>query len=423
VYGYAGSRSGQLDYSNYFQTVSDSAATLRRKLATFHWMHLFVLASVHFSIDVFASMLPAILPAIRAEFSLSLSKGGLVMAVMYLTCNGVQPMIGHLRANKHKPLFLYLGLVLGTVICLLGALPKGSGAFGGMILLAVVSGFGIAIVHPEGLRGVHRLRQIKPAVSTAVFMAGGFLGYASGGVVSAFLVSRFGLQGLYPLMLCPILGIVLVLLLRVRLAVERTVYYKDAVQQEKSWLPFWFILLMAMPAAVSTTIISSLLPTVLNELGFELTFGGLSATAFGLGGAVGSFVWAHVAHRKGELKCSVAALFLVIPFLVLYLVFINSRMAIWILFGAGFCAISAYILMITLSRQAKGLTLGQRMGFMVGGTWAIAYVVFMTLLPAAEHFGSNVILKFSPLGYLLSGIFGLYVMLKARRQALTKLTG
>ena len=390
---------------------------MKRKLATFHWMHLFVLAGVHFFIDIFASMLPAILPAIRAEFSLSLSMGGLVMAVMYLTCNGVQPLIGHLRANKRRPLFLYLGLILGSVICLLGALPRGGGAFGGMILLAFVSGFGIAIVHPEGLRGVHRLRLIPPAVSTAVFMAGGFLGFASGGVISAFLVSRFGLQGLYPLMLCPIIGIVLVLLLRVRLAVERTAYNKDAVQQGKNLLPFWLIFAMAVPAAVSTTIIASLLPTVLNELGFELTFGGLSATMFGLGGAVGSFVWAHVAHKKGELKCLVAALFLAIPFLAVYLVFINSRTAIWMLFGAGFWAISAYILMITLSRQAKGLTLGQRMGFMVGGTWALAYVVFMALLPAAERFGSVVILKFSPLGYLLSGAFGLYVMLKSQDPA------
>jgi FSR family fosmidomycin resistance protein-like MFS transporter len=375
-------------------------------------MHLFVLASVHFFIDVFASMLPAILPAIRAEFSLSLSMGGIVMAVMYLTCNGVQPLIGHLRANKRRPLFLYLGLILGSVICLLGALPRGGGAFGGMILLAVVSGFGIAIVHPEGLRGVHRLRLIPPAVSTAVFMAGGFLGFASGGVVSAFLVSRFGLQGLYPLMLCPVIGIVMVLLLRVRLAVERTAYNKDAVQQGKNFLPFRLIFAMAVPAAVSTTIIASLLPTVLNELGFGLTFGGLSATMFGLGGAVGSFVWAHVAHKKGELKCLVAALFLAIPFLAVYLVFINSGMAIWMLFGAGFWAISAYILMITLSRQAVGLNLGQRMGFMVGGTWALAYIVFMALLPVAERFGSVVILKFSPLGYVLSGAFGLSILLK-----------
>jgi FSR family fosmidomycin resistance protein-like MFS transporter len=389
-------------------------------------MHLLVLSSVHFFIDMFPSMLPAILPAILTEFSLSLSKGGLVMAVMYLTCNGVQPLTGHLRANKRKPLFLYLGLTLGTAICLLDVLPREGGAFAGMIVLALVSGFGIAIVHPEGLRGVHRLRSIKPAVSTAVFMAGGFFGAASSGAISSFLVSRFGLRGLYPVMLLPIVGIVLVLLLKVRLAVEQPAHVKDPVQRvgvvhKQPLLRFWSIFFMAMPAAVSTTIIASLLPTALNELGFELTFGGLSATTFGLGGAVGSFVWAHIAHRKGELKCSVAALFLAIPFIVPYLVFINSRMAIWVLFGAGFCAISAYILMITLSRSAAGLTLGQRMGFMVGGTWGLAYVVFMALLPAAEHFGSEVILKFSPLGYLLSGIFGLYIMLKTQRQQPAKL--
>jgi FSR family fosmidomycin resistance protein-like MFS transporter len=390
-------------------------------------MHLLVLSSVHFFIDMFPSMLPAILPAILNEFSLSLSKGGLVMAVMYLTCNGVQPLTGHLRANKRKPLFLYLGLALGTAICLLDVLPREGGAFGGMIVLAVISGFGIAIVHPEGLRGVHRLRSIKPAVSTAVFMAGGFFGSASSGAISAFLVSRFGLRGLYPIMLLPMVGIVLVLLLKVRLAVERPTYVKDAAQRaggvrKQPLLRFWSIFFMAMPAAVSTTIIASLLPTALNELGFELTFGGLSATTFGLGGAVGSFVWAHIAHRKGELKCSVVALLLAIPFVVPYLIFINNRMAIWVLFGAGFCAISAYILMITLSRSAAGLTLGQRMGFMVGGTWGLAYVVFMALLPAAEHFGSDVVLKFSPLGYLLSGIFGLHIMLKARRSAPAKLT-
>ncbi|MFH1717356.1 MAG: MFS transporter [Planctomycetota bacterium] len=394
---------------------------MTKKIATFHWAQLLALAAVHFLIDMFAGMPPAILPAIRSEFSLSLSRGGLVLVALYLTCNGIQPLTGHLRARSRRPFFLHLGLVLGAGICLLAALPKGDGAFGGMILLAIVSGFGIAVVHPEGLRAVHRLKRISPAVSTAVFMAGGFFGYASGGIISAFLVSRYGLRGLYPLALCPVIGVALIALLRVKLSVEPKTPNRKATPTGKIPLPFWLIVAMAMPAAISTTILASLLPTALEELGFELTFGGLSTTMFGLGGAVGSFVWASFAHRKGELKCSTAALFLVIPFLVAYLSLIESRHAIWILFAAGFCSISAYMLMITLSRQATGLTLGQRMGFMVGGTWATAYIVFTALLPAAEHFGSDVLLKFSPLGYLASGIFGLVVMVKARNSARTQL--
>lgn len=385
-------------------------------------MQLLVLAGVHFLADMFASMLPAILPAIRSEFALSLSLGGLVLAVVYMTSNGIQPLSGHTRANKRNPLFIHIGLFLAGSICLLGVLPRGAGAFPAMILLAGVSGFGIAIVHPEGLRAVHRLKWIPPAMSTAVFMAGGFLGYASGGAVSAFLVSRFGLPGLYPLALCSVVGIVMVILLRVRLAVERKVYSKSETRPGKNRLPFWFIIAMAMPAAISTTILASLLPTVLNELGFGLTFGGLSTMMFGLGGAAGSFVWANIARKKGELKCSIAALLLVIPFLVAYLVLIHNKMAIFLLFGAGFCAISAYILMITLSRHATGPNLGQRMGFMVGGTWALAGIVFMALLPVAEHFGSNVILRFSPLGYLLSGAFGLLVMMKAQSSVHARLS-
>jgi len=373
-----------------------------------------VLAGVHFLIDMFASMLPAILPAIRAEFGLTLSLGGLVMVALRMTSNGLQPLIGHLRDRKRTPLLIHIGLMLAICICLLGILPKQGNVVVMVLILAGISGIGIAMVHPESLRAVHRLKRIRPAVSTAVFMGGGFLGFASGGAISAFLVSHFGLKGLYTLALCPVIGIVMVILLRIRLAVEPKVPKKNEVRTENRGLAFWLIMTMAMPAAISTTILASLVPTVLNELGFDLTFGGLSATMFGLGGAAGSFLLANFADKKGELRCSIVALFLVIPFLVVYLLFMDHRMAIWMLFGVGFFAIAAYILMITLARHALGLSLGRRMGFIVGGTWALADIVFIGLLPVAEKFGSDVVLQFVPIGYLISGVLGLFVLLKVR---------
>ena len=382
-------------------------------------MQLLALAGVHFIVDLFAGMPPAILPAIRDEFALSLSRGGFILVALYLTCNGVQVLIGHVRAGKRKPLLMHLGLLLSAGICLLAVVPKASGGFEAMLLLAVVSGFGIAIVHPEGLRAVHRLKRISPAVSTAVFMAGGFLGYASGGGISVLLVSRYGFRGLCPLIMCSVVGIVAIIMLKIRLAVEPKVPNERARQTPGACrLPFWFIFTMAMPAAVSTTILAFLLPTVLvDELGFDLTFGGFSTTMFGLGAAVGSFVWAYAARKKNELACTTIALFLALPFLLAYLVLIENRAAIWILFGAGFSAMSAYTLMITLSRNATGPTLGRRMGFMVGGTWALAYVFFMLLLPAAERFGTSAILRLTPVGYLLSGGFGLFLMFKLKAEA------
>ncbi|MBN1804948.1 MAG: MFS transporter [Sedimentisphaerales bacterium] len=389
---------------------------MNKKIATFYWMQLFVLAGVHCLADLFANMLPAILPAIRDEFSLSLSQSGHVVVAMLLTCNAVQPLVGHMRARKRRPLFLHLGLIVAASICLLNVLPRADNTYPMMIMLAIFSGLGVAVVHPEGLRAVHCLGRIQPAVSTAVFMAGGFLGYAGGGALSAFLVSRYGLKGLYPLVFCPVVGVVLVMFLKIRLAVERRGNDDNQTRIQETGLSFWLIITMALPAAVSTTILTSLLPTMLNELGFKLTFGGVSTTMFGLGGAVGSFVFAHIAGKKGELKCSIVSLFLVIPFMVAYLVLIENKMAIWLLFGAGFCSMSAYILMITLSRRAAGLNLGHRMGFMVGGTWAFAFIVFSVLLPVAERFGTDMLLRFVPLGYLFSALIGLYIMFKRKKR-------
>ena len=174
---------------------------------------------------------------------------------------------------------------------------------------------------------------------------------------------------------------------------------------------------MAMPAAVSTTILSILLPTVLGELGFELTFGGYSTTMFGLGGAAGSFIWAYIARKKGELSCIIAALFLTLPFLLAYLVLVKYKAAIWLLFGAGFCTVSAYALMITLSRHATGPTLGRRLGVMVGGTWALAYIIFQAMVLVVEHsrFGTKALLNLTPWGYLFSGLISIFILLKSRR--------
>ena len=68
--------------------------------------------------------------------------------------------------------------------------------------------------------------------------------------------------------------------------------------------------------------------------------------------------------------------------------------------------------MITLARDATGPNLGRRMGFMVGGTWALANIVFLALLPVIEYFGADIILKFTPLGYVLSAFVGLFVIQK-----------
>jgi len=385
---------------------------LDKRTPTFQWAQLLALSGVHFIVDMLAAVLPPILPTIRSEFSLSLSAASAALVVLMLTANGVQIFSGHATANKSSPTLLSLGVLVTISICALSLLSRSGMGLSGLILLAVVSGCGIAVTHPESLRAIHGLNLIPPAVSTSIFMTGGYLGFASAGAVSTILVSRFGLKGLYLLALLPLLGVAAIFLLKIRLAVESDADRKAPADPAFKILPFWLVLVMAQPAAIGITIIATLLPTMLNELGFGLTFGGYSSTMYALGAASGAFIWGAMGHKKGELRCCVAAFLLTIPFLAAYLILAQHRWAVWLLFGAGFCSIPAYVLIITLARSAKGLSLGLRMGLVVGGTWGMANLVFMALAIVAEHYGTRLVVNFSLLGFPLSAAFGIIFLLK-----------
>lgn len=375
------------------------------------WTQLAVLSGVHFLADMFGNMLPAILPAIRAEYSLKLAMGTLVIASLGLTSNAMQLLTGHLRARETRPFFLYVGTLLAAAVCLMALAPKS--AVGILLLLALgaIGGCGIAVVHPEGLRGVHTLQRISAPLSTAVFMTSGFFGFASGGAISAYLVHSYGLCGLYPLLACPAVGMVTLWLARVRLAVEEvTPANEGPAPGTFATLPFAKVLFLGLPAALSTTAVQWLTPTYLHDLGCELTAGGLAAAMFGWGGAVGPFLWAAVAHRKGDLFACVWAFLLPAPCTMLYFVLVDRPAAVWLLFGAGFCAMSAYILTITLARAARGLNLGHRMALIVGGTWGITLVIVLALMPLVDRIGTGLFLRITPVGYLVSAGYAFHLL-------------
>jgi FSR family fosmidomycin resistance protein-like MFS transporter len=375
------------------------------------WIQLAVLSGVHFLVDMFGNVLPAILPVIRDDFHVTLVVGGLVLASVPLASNAIQILTGSLRPDKTRPLFLHVGVILSASICLVALSPRSAAGIAMLVGLGVISGSGVAVAHPEGLRSVHTLSRISPALSTAVFMTAGFLGFASGGAISAVLVGAYGLKGLYPLIPCLLVGVVAIRLSRVRLAVERNVTTAGSqTPSSVQVLPFWKVLGIGLPAAVSTTVILQLTPTYLNELGFDLAFGGFATAMFGWGSTIGPFVWTAIAHRKGDLAASVWAFLLSTPFIVLYLMFARHAAAAWLLFGVGFSAMSAYILTISLARESRGSNLGQRMALIVGGTWGIATIVFLILTVVAHWVGTGLVLKLTPLGYVLSGVAAFWVL-------------
>lgn len=369
-----------------------------------------MLGFVHFVADIMGNFLPAIMPAVREEFALTLTMGTGVLFAFYFVHNGLQVFIGHLRTEKDKPLFLPLGLCLCGAVCFISMLSGIGFAYPLILTGAVVGASGIAMMHTEGLRALHNLERISASMGTAYFMAGGFLGGAFGQWAAALLVERQGFAGLYWLLVLPAFALVLTFVFRIRLAVDNESDGDIAGGRER--YSFRQVFSMALISAVGTFMMLWFVPERLKELGFSLSFGGFSLMMFTLSSAAGSFFWGWFARKRGQLRCALAAMILNLPILILYLFLMARSWAVVLLFGVGFCGVGAYVMMVTMARQTKGLKIGQRMGLLVGGTWAVAGAA---ALGASTFLGAAMLLGLAPFCYAISVVIGLWIMSTNRR--------
>ena len=381
----------------------------KKSITALQWTQLYSLSLAHFFADMLLGMLPAILPTLRTQFNLSLNQGVVLISVCFFTANIVQILIGHLRPDKKRPFFWNIGLVICVAICFCGLLPGTKHAHLLLVVLAIITPIGTAFTHPEGLRAVHFLRRITPATGTALFLNGGVFGFCAGGLLAAAVVHWLGLKGLLLFVCLPLTGIVATKMLRIRLAVDKP-HRPVAASGNGQRVPFWLLFLMVIPFTTSATVFPALIPTRLNELGFNLSFGALPGTLWGVGAIAGTFFWSKMADKKSPLPIVVISSILVIPMMVLYLILIKSPYSIWLLLPGGFGAFAGSTIIVSMARYSAGANLGRRMGIMSGGGWGVASLILMALGTVAEKYSVAAILNLSWLGYFLTAVIGLVVI-------------
>ena len=401
------------------------------------WGQLLVLSAVHGIVDACPGVLAPLLPKLRVDMALTMKESLYLLSVLNLVCNGVQLVTGHLRPYKQRCLLIPIGTLLASAIFLMGILPSGT-VVGKALLFAIVaiSAIGVAIMHPEVLRAVHALDRIPPSISSAVFLNGGVIGFGGGAWLGTAIVERWGLEGLLVLVPGSIAVVVLVLIMKIRLAVEQDAVevansnQKDAAapdsdnlaQQELGELQpprqpvmsFWAVLTMTIPSAIATVLLVGLVPTRLAEVGLPLEFGGRSSMLFMTGTLLGTLVWGTVATRRDTVRCCVVASLLGVPFVWIYLSLLENSYAVWALAAVGFTSNGVFALMVVMARQSVGPRLGVRMALIVGGSWGAGSIVLMAMGPVAQRWGTDPILKAAAIGYIIAGAVGIWQLLRRR---------
>lgn len=362
-------------------------------MSLFRNRSLLTLAFAHFVVDFYSGMVPLLVAAQTTPLNLNQRQVGLIALAYGLATSLAQPLIGLLADGVRAPLLALSGVLWEALFIGASGFTRRFDVF---LLLVTVAGFGSATFHPPGAGGVPRVspdRQRGGAMS--VFLLGGSSGYAFGPWVAGFVFNAVGPRGTLWLALgtLAVSPLLIVSLSRLRYEPRETQPAARSTEQQPRarigtpLLPSVGLLaLLLWFRAWTSAGLSTYLPQLYLQQGFDLVYAGNVSFALMIATALGSLTAGFLSDRIGRLKVIVASLAMSAP--LLYLLLHAGGAQVYV-FAAllGFCLNASLPLTLMIGQDMlpgrpgamTGLTLG--FTFVAGGIGAALTGSF------AEHVG------------------------------------
>ena len=139
----------------------------------------------HFLNDLIQSLILAIYPMLKGEFSLNFAQIGLITLVYQLTASILQPLVG-LYTDKHpQPRSLAIGMASTLTGLVLLAFAD---SYPMLLVAAAFVGTGSSIFHPESSRIARMASGGRHGLAQSIFQVGGNAGSAAGPLLAALIV-------------------------------------------------------------------------------------------------------------------------------------------------------------------------------------------------------------------------------------------
>ncbi|ABI62104.1 MFS transporter [Granulibacter bethesdensis] len=167
---------------------------------------LIAISISHMLNDMLQSLLPAVYPILKTEFSLQFRDIGLLTLTYQMTGSILQPLIGLYTDRKPKPFSLAFGM--GCTLIGLYCLSIASG-FNGLLAGAAIVGLGSSIFHPESSRVARLASGGRHGFAQSLFQVGGNAGAAIGPLLAAFIVLPHGRYAIGWFCAAALLGVII----------------------------------------------------------------------------------------------------------------------------------------------------------------------------------------------------------------------
>ena len=143
----------------------------------------------HFLNDMMQSLILAIYPQLKGDFSLSYVQIGVITLMFQLTASLLQPLIGSYTDKHPQPRALSVGMGFTLIgLLVLAVAPN----YATVLVAAALVGTGSAIFHPESSRMARLASGGRHGFAQSIFQVGGSAGQAMGPLAAAWVIIPFG---------------------------------------------------------------------------------------------------------------------------------------------------------------------------------------------------------------------------------------
>jgi FSR family fosmidomycin resistance protein-like MFS transporter len=192
------------------------------------------ISTAHLINDMMQSLILAIYPILKGEFSLNFGQIGLITLTYQLTASLFQPLVGLYTDRKPVPYSLPIGMTFTLLGLLLLAYSPN---FASVLAAAALVGTGSSIFHPESSRVARMASGGQHGLAQSLFQVGGNTGSALGPLLAAAVIVPYGKSSVAWFALVALMGILLLSQVSRWYAVNRVVAARGALRAEAAPLP------------------------------------------------------------------------------------------------------------------------------------------------------------------------------------------
>ena len=363
-----------------------------------------ILSFGHVASDINQGAISAMLPFFIAAYGLSYTAAAAIVFAVNMSSSVVQPFFGITADRTSMPWLLPIGLIFaGLGIALTGLFDQ----YSMILLLAIISGIGIAAYHPEAARLVNFAAGDRKSTAMSIFGIGGTIGFAAGPLIITTALMHWGLAGSL-ILIVPVLIMSLVISLNFH-AFETLKKDNEHIDQnspqavgKENWSAFTRIAIIVCGRSIIFFGLNIFIPLYwIHGLSQSKVAGATALTIFVGSGIIGNLVGGTLADRIGPKKVIVLGLASLMVLLPAFIMTTDIKLATLLLIPIGIMLFLCYSPTIVLGQAylpgrvglSSGVTLGLSIAIGGGaapfigriadiyGVWmALAFVASLPLL-------------------------------------------